>query len=466
MKALSLRPDTTQIKDLRFVRVYHFIRTRKKQGTATLRFRLKDGKNFERWLNSDIYVDIASFDQAKGTYHLPRMKAGQAPTEEYKKQLEAKKQLEKRVAEVENAITDVFFAKGHDIQAKDFPKLVDKQLHPDKYKRTFLDLFDDYVTAHNVAGGYVSFYNQCKQHLARFEAYKQTKDVSFTLDIKTFDTIIMGEFVSFLSNEDKNFNSEGEPLPEYATVYKRFPMKRTHRLNDHTILQMCNICKIVVKWACGNDKTFRYLLRDYKWEKPVYADAVYLTIEERDMIAAHTFTDETMSKYRDAFIFQCLTGERISDLMAFKVKNIAGGWLNYIPIKTRKKKSTTCRVPLNDVAKDIAFKYSRGKQQNDTLFDFVRANTTYNKWLKKILTECGITRFVEVTDAHGNADTKPLNEIAGSHIARKTFCGNLYKKIHDPNLICKMSGHAENSRAFSRYHKIDDDDLKEVIALL
>lgn len=448
------------------MRVYHFIRTRKKQGTATLRFRLKDGKNFERWLNSDINVDIASFDQDKGTYRLPRMKAGQVPTEEYKKQLEAKKRLEARVADVEAAITAVYFAKGHNIQPKEFPKLVDKQLHPNKYKRTFLDLFDDYVTAYNVSGGYATSYTQCKQHIARFEAYKQTKDASFTLNIKTFDTVTMGEFVSFLSNEDKHFNSEGEPLPKYAQLYARFPMTRTHRLNDHTIFQYCNILKIVVKWAYGEGMTDRYLLQNFKLKKKEYADPVYLTIEERDIIAAHIFTNKTMSMYRDAFIFQCLTGERISDLMAFKVKNIADGWLNYVPIKTRRQKGNTCRVPLNDVAKNIAFKYSQGKQQNDTLFDFVRTNVTYNKWLRAILKECGITRLVEVTDPYGNSDKKPLNEVAGSHIARKTFIGNLYKKIHDPNLISKMSGHAENSRAFARYRTIDEEDLTQVIALL
>lgn len=445
------------------MRVYPFIRSTKKHGTTMLRFRLKDGNGFERWYKSDIPVDISLFDNRKGTYRLPKMKTGAAPDQ---KTIKEKKELEARISKVVAAIHAVFRAKGHKILKEEFATLVNKQLYPEKYKRTFLDLFDDYVTANNVGGGYVSSYRQCKRHLQRFEAYKQISDASFTLNIKTFDSITMGEFVDFLKNENKNYNKEGEPLPEYAELYKRFPMKRTHRLNDHTIFKTCNILKIVVKWAFGEGLTDRYLLQNYKLKKNEYAEPVLLTIAERDMIAAHTFTDETTARYRDAFIFQCLTGERISDLMSFKVKNISDGWLTYIPIKTRGESKITCRVPLNDMASRIASTYSEGKQPDDLLFDFVGAENTYNRRLKKILTECGITRLVEVTDAFGNSDEKPLNEVAGSHLARKTFVGNLYKKIHDPNLISKMSGHAENSKAFSRYRKICDDDLKEVIGLL
>ena len=58
---------------------------------------------------------------------------------------------------------------------------------------------------------------------------------------------------------------------------------------------------------------------------------------------------------------------------------------------------------------------------------------------------------------------KPINEIASSHMARRTFVGNAYKVVKDPNLIGRMSGHVEGSKAFVRYRDIDDDMLKEVI---
>ena len=63
-------------------------------------------------------------------------------------------------------------------------------------------------------------------------------------------------------------------------------------------------------------------------------------------------------------------------------------------------------------------------------------------------------------------EQKPIYEIASSHLARRTFIGNIYKKVKDPNIIGSMSGHVEGSKAFARYRDIDDeiklDVLKEI----
>ena len=59
-----------------------------------------------------------------------------------------------------------------------------------------------------------------------------------------------------------------------------------------------------------------------------------------------------------------------------------------------------------------------------------------------------------------------LDEVASTPTERKTFIGNLYKQVKDPNLIASMSGHTEGSRAFARYRNIDDDMKKELVNLL
>jgi hypothetical protein len=41
--------------------------------------------------------------------------------------------------------------------------------------------------------------------------------------------------------------------------------------------------------------------------------------------------------------------------------------------------------------------------------------------------------------------------------------GAAYKVVKDPNIVGKMSGHVEGSRAFNRYRQIDDDILRETI---
>ena len=66
----------------------------------------------------------------------------------------------------------------------------------------------------------------------------------------------------------------------------------------------------------------------------------------------------------------------------------------------------------------------------------------------------------------GREEKRPLNELASSHLARRTFVGNLYKKVKDPNLVGSLSGHAEGSKAFARYREIDEDMKKELVDLL
>ena len=58
------------------------------------------------------------------------------------------------------------------------------------------------------------------------------------------------------------------------------------------------------------------------------------------------------------------------------------------------------------------------------------------------------------------------NEIASSHMARRTFIGNIYKLVKDPNLFSALTGHAEGSRAFNRYRDIDIDMKRDLVKIL
>ena len=46
------------------------------------------------------------------------------------------------------------------------------------------------------------------------------------------------------------------------------------------------------------------------------------------------------------------------------------------------------------------------------------------------------------------SEQHPIRDVSSSHMARRTFIGNLYKKVKDPNLVGKLSDHCEGSKAF------------------
>ena len=91
----------------------------------------------------------------------------------------------------------------------------------------------------------------------------------------------------------------------------------------------------------------------------------------------------------------------------------------------------------------------------------------YNDAIKEVFTICGLTRMVTILNPTTRQEEKrPLNEVASSHLARRCFIGNLYKQIQDPNLIGKLSGHKEGSKAFARYRDIDEEMRRDLVTML
>ena len=86
---------------------------------------------------------------------------------------------------------------------------------------------------------------------------------------------------------------------------------------------------------------------------------------------------------------------------------------------------------------------------------------------KDIVKKAGITRLVTTLDPLTRKEVKrPIYEVASSHMARRTFIGNIYKQVKDQHLVSSLTGHSDNSRAFVRYRNIDIDMKQELVNIL
>lgn len=122
-------------------------------------------------------------------------------------------------------------------------------------------------------------------------------------------------------------------------------------------------------------------------------------------------------------------------------------------------------VPVTKGLQALIDKYD-GMDAKGRLFPCI-SQQRYNDAIKEVFTIAGITRQVDTRDSlTGQSVLRPLNEIASSHMDRRTFVANLYNKVADPNIIGRMSGHIEGSRAFARYRNIEDETLRNVIELM
>lgn len=196
-----------------------------------------------------------------------------------------------------------------------------------------------------------------------------------------------------------------------------------------------------------------------------YTSPIYLSLQDLNTIWKADLTDRpALAIQRDIFIFQCNIGCRVGDLMRLTKHDVANRAIEYIPKKTLNKKADTVTVPLNKIALTILERYQN--LPGEMILPFISVKN-YNLSIKKILQIAGINYPVITLDPITGSETKvQLWTIASSHLARKTFIGNLYKSVKDPSLISSMTGHTEGSRAFCRYRNIDIDIKRDLVKLL
>lgn len=204
----------------------------------------------------------------------------------------------------------------------------------------------------------------------------------------------------------------------------------------------------------------------YKISQEVYGTPYFLSKEELVVVYEYDFQSRpNLEIQRDIFIFQCLVGCRVSDLLMFTPSNIIeSDYIEYVQSKGNKKTGEIIRIPLTDAAKKLIEKYR--SDDRPTLFPFIKPQK-YNQAIKKILYIAGVTRRVTILDPKTRKEKQvPINEVASSHMARRTFTGLIYKTVKDPNIVGKMTGHVEGSKAIARYRTIDDDIKKEAVSSL
>ena len=284
-------------------------------------------------------------------------------------------------------------------------------------------------------------------------------EADFTLFVETVTLEQMNAFRDYVVNEHLL-------RQEYPDFYapRTLINHRPRSLSGTTVINTMNLFCTFLHWCKKMKYSDNEVYVLYGCKEPTYGDPFFLTSEERNILYDADLSDNPkLAVIRDIFVFHCYVGCRVGDLYRLTRDNIKDGFLEYMPQKTKKCQAKTVRVPLHEKALKILERYDAGA---DRLFPF-RQIHTYNLGIRELLKRCGIDRMVTILDTHGyNTVQKPLYEVATSHTARKTFVGNLYRQVPDPNLIASMSGHVEGSRAFSRYRTIDDDMKRRLVEMI
>ena len=381
---------------------------------------------------------------------------------------EKKLALSNEIQNILNLITQNYTT---DADSEWLSSIIDKYHHPNRYKTeeeiaaeskpNLLELFADFLIKHKLSEVRKKNFRVVQRALARYELYVRAthpKDKDFILDVETVTPDTLRDMWDFFQNEYQYFEL-------YPSIYETIPEKRTPQpRSKNTLIDCFSRIRTFFIWCFDNKHTTNRPFDKFPIEECTYGTPYYITLEERDKIFnADLSTTPQLAIQRDIFIFQTLIGCRVSDLYRMTKLNVVNEAIEYIPKKTKEGNPVTVRVPLNGKAKEILERY---KDHKGKLLPFI-SEQKYNDAIKKIFKLAGIDRIVTILDPLTHDEVKrPLYEVASSHLARRTFIGNIYKKVKDPNLVSALSGHKEGSKAFRRYRDIDEEMKKDLVKLL
>lgn len=339
-----------------------------------------------------------------------------------------------------------------------------------------IPVFEDFIMTQKLSTTDNGHCNTLLRSLKRFQLYNQIqKKRSYKLYLNTLSIDDLNAIKDFLGREK-------ELCMKYPKIYHKVPYYTRTKTSlsarnikpitisprergQNYISVLMALFKRFIEWANEKHNISNDPFETFKIGGLVYGTPVYLTIEERNQLyAADLSAFPEIAVQRDIFIFQCLVGCRIGDLTQLKKDSTSNGVLIYIAHKSKNYNPQTIEAPLNQLAKDILEKHK--DCDGEKLLPFTGLHR-YNSAIKTAAKLARLDRNVAILDPHTRSFVnKPLYEVMSSHMARRTFIGNLYKKAKNAALVGSLSGHKDGSKSFARYREIDMDMKREILSVL
>ena len=394
------------------------------------------------------------------------LKTSRLKTDEVQHTDEVKKQLDDMLEFIDNNLQQVGannVGKGWLAQQiDDFINPHDDEVDSDESEPkqlSFFDLFDIFLEKREISQGKKHQYKVFRRILQRYEMYKQLLDPKFKLSLDTLDGNGIEEIGDYIKKEYKLL--EKFPNIIEAVNESRQPGPR----GQNTVNGHYKKLKAFVRWAIDKDYVTNNPFRKFKIPKDIYGTPYCLTLEDLSQLEKADLSERpSLAVQRDIFVFQCCIGCRVSDLKELTLANVINNEIHYIARKTKDGNPKTIKVPINKTAQAIIERHYDLKRKE--LLPFI-SDQNYNEAIKEVFKLAGLTRNVVVRNSlTGEPEIRPLNEIASSHLARRTLTNILYKKYKDQSLVSSITGHAPNSSAFARYRDIDEDMRREMVSIL
>jgi len=260
-------------------------------------------------------------------------------------------------------------------------------------------------------------------------------------------------------NNIKNLLVEFEEVKKYkltfSKVNKKFFTEFTDFCYEHknhftnTFSRNVGLFKTFMFWSIKNGFAFNKDFEDFKKPQRVLTREEALSLDNIKELYHFKCENDDLSKSKDAFIFQCLTGMRYGELKLINKRIVNAN--NCIVLKEEKNSSKPSReIPLSDLAFKILLKYD---YQLPLL-----SNQKQNVAIKEVLKLAGFDYEVEYTRTKGveqETFVKNFYERISTHTARRSFITIMRNSGVADKTIMSISGH-KDIKTFNMYHQVND----------
>lgn len=257
----------------------------------------------------------------------------------------------------------------------------------------------------------------------------------------------------------KNLLLEFEDVKNYKLTFSKINKKFFTEFTDfcyeyknhftNTFSRNVGLFKTFMFWSIKNGYAFNAAFLDFKKPQRVLTREEALTLEHLRELHHFDCETESLTKSKDAFVFQCLTGMRYGELKLVN-KRIVNEH-NSIVLKEEKDSSKSSReIPLTKIALDILLKYDYKLP--------LLSNQKQNEAIKVVLKAAGFTNEVEFTRTKGveqETFIKPFYKRISTHTARRSFITIMRNKGVADKTIMSISGH-KDIKTFNMYHQVND----------
>ena len=406
-----------------------FIRTTKaeKNKFVNVRFRLRDGRQFQLFHKSNLVVLPERWDEKQ-----QKIKSKVLINEHDRKEFNSAISIRKDI------IHSIYLREGKTLTSVQLDTEIDKVLNPEKYKTDFdiKTLFQwiryfietasnrkDRETGRPLKRGSIQKYYATEKHLKAFAKSIKKDDFNFS----EIDSNFNDDFISYLQALNFTQNTIGKHIRVMKTMLNEATI---HNVNTNNLYRQFKVFTEEIDNIYLNEHELQ-LLKDVDLSKISYLD-----------------------KVRDSFLLLAWTGCRFSDLNKIAKTDIKDNFITFRQQKTNNKVT----IPLHPIVLDIMKKYN---------YDLPAeiSNQKFNEYIKSVCRIAKINSPETMTRTEGGK-LVTINfekwEHVTSHTGRRSFCTNMYKQGLPTIMIMSISGH-KTEKSFLKYIKIKQEEHAEMM---